>query len=65
MKSFEDGYSGLAPFDAWIRAAGQKRDDKNSFRPVMGNLHDLCVLNGGIRLQYAPEYLMFEPISHE
>jgi len=62
VKYFEDGHTGLASFDVWIRANGTDRDDK-ALLPTQefGNLHDLYEVEGGsIKLQYEPEDLTFE-----
>lgn len=63
VKYFEDGYVGLASFDTWVRADPVKRDDR-ALLPTgeIGNLHDLYdVDGGGIKLEYLPEDLMFDP----
>lgn len=63
VKYFQDGYVGLAGFDAWIRADETSRDDK-ALLPTgeFGNLHDLFTVDaGGISLNFLPEDMMFEP----
>lgn len=63
VKYFEDGYVGLTEFDVWVRADKTTRDDR-ALLPTgeLGNLHDLYDLsNGGIKLQYFPEDLTFDP----
>ena len=62
VKYFDDGYIGLASFDAWIRANGTDRDDR-ALLPTqeLGHLHDLYEINGDhIQLQFLPEDLTFE-----
>lgn len=63
VKYFEDGYVGLASFDAWVRADPINRDDR-ALLPTgeLGHMHDLYdVGRGGIKLQYLPEDLTFDP----
>src|SRR5262245_29513372 len=63
VKYFDDGYTGLDAFDAWIRANGADRDDR-ALLPTqeLGNLHDLFDIDAvGIQLQFEPEDLTFEP----
>jgi endonuclease YncB( thermonuclease family) len=63
VKYFEDGYTGLAAFDTWVRADIKHRDDK-ALLPTgeLGNLHDFYAVEGNsIQLALLPEDLMFEP----
>lgn len=63
VKYFDDGHSGLAGFDAWIRADPVGRDDR-ALLPTgeLGHLHDLYdVGSAGIKLRHFPEDLTFLP----
>lgn len=60
---FQDGNSGVAGFDAWLRA-DSKRDDKLWIIPLaeFGNLHDVVEVSGNtIAMKYWSEELVIVP----
>ncbi len=60
---FQSGSSGLAGFDAWLRADPRNRDDYLQLPDgELGNMHDLVEVTGDImRLRYRPEDLVILP----
>ena len=60
---FDEGHTGLAKFDAWIRDDKVRRDDTLRLPDgEQGNMHDAYAVNGDkLRLNFKPEDLLITP----
>ncbi len=60
---YQEGFTSLANFDAWLRADPVNRDDRLILpNRSLGNMHDMLVIDGNqLRLAYQPEDVVIVP----